>query len=265
MQGGLRELKDPLPYITGFGLAPDGRHLLVAGYRHSRSGGSSREESQFQVWDLDTGERVRRWMAPTNAPLNAGLVAWSPDGRFIATTVFCQMGFDVWEVATGRLVNHLEWKEPRPWVGQAIYDFWNYRRREPHFPYKEFSNSIEALAFSADSQLVVSLTHYRLFLREVSTGREVARREFRRESPRSLALSPDGRTAAAVTHEGRVRLFDVPTLTERAWWTAHEAASESVAFSADGQTLATGAADGTLRLWHLPTLREGLRDLGLDW
>jgi WD40 repeat protein len=265
MQGGIRDLKDPLPYITGFGLAPDGRHLLVAGYRHSRSGGSSPKELQFQVWDLDTGERVRRWLASTNAPSNSGLVKWSPDGQFIATTVFCERGLDVWEVATGRLVKHLEWTEPKPWVGQTIYDFWNYRRREPHFPYREFANAIGALAFTPDSRLVVSMTQKRLFVREAATGRVVAWHEFPRESVNHFALSPDGRTVAAVTHEGRVRLFDVPTLKERAWWTAHEAAGESVAFSADGQTLATGAADGTLRLWHLPTLRAGLEELGVDW
>jgi WD40 repeat protein len=68
----------------------------------------------------------------------------------------------------------------------------------------------------------------------------------------ALAFSRDGKTLAAATFDGRVRLWDPRTGAARgpAWAAAVEPLL-SVSFSLDGSVLATSGSDGTAALWDV--------------
>ncbi|BDM74963.1 hypothetical protein HEK616_84500 (plasmid) [Streptomyces nigrescens] len=71
----------------------------------------------------------------------------------------------------------------------------------------------------------------------------------------SVAFSPDGRTLATGSTDGRARLWDVATGRTRTGLEGHGGEVWSVAFSPDGRTLATGSKDGRARLWDVATGR----------
>ncbi len=78
----------------------------------------------------------------------------------------------------------------------------------------------------------------------------------------SVAVSPDGKTVAAGSLDGQVRLWDVASRQPAGQLHGHRGPVRSVAFSPDASILASGGFDGTVRLWHPATgqpLGEPLR------
>lgn len=71
----------------------------------------------------------------------------------------------------------------------------------------------------------------------------------------SVALSPDGQTAAASVRDNKVILWDIPSGKQLQVLTNHTRPVLSVAFSPDGRLLASGGADNTVQLWDLSSKR----------
>ena len=69
---------------------------------------------------------------------------------------------------------------------------------------------------------------------------------------RSLAVAPDGRTAAGGGHDGLLRIWDLKSGEVRAL-PGHPVIISGVAFSPDSATIATRDNDGMVRLWDAAT------------
>jgi WD40 repeat protein/transcriptional regulator with XRE-family HTH domain len=181
-----------------------------------------------RLWDVATH-------SPTGAPLtghaNGGFVAFSPDGRILATISGGGDGtVRLRDVATHTLIG-------APLTGH--------------------NGPLETLAFSPDGNTLATGNGIDGTVRLWSvTAQHPIGAPLTSDNGgvMSLAFSPDGKTLACGGLDGTVRVWDVATRQLiGAPLTGGTGAVWSAAFSPDGITLATGSDDGTTRLWDVAT------------
>ncbi|MFE7135339.1 hypothetical protein ACFVIM_31215 [Streptomyces sp. NPDC057638] len=202
----------------GTTFTPDGRAVLVARNAPGPAG-TVRRWTEVR----GTGGGARPWPLPS---LAGAVVAFSPDGRYLATS------HGLWvDIRTGRAV--------RRTLGQ---------------------DEVRALAFSADgSRLAVGDRSGRVTVWGASAARRpVVVTEAERTGPVAVvALSPDGRTLAVADSSGALRLWDlspvrpggdgVPRRLTGAPLPVPGGAPLALAFSRDGESLHTVGATAEVR------------------
>lgn len=72
----------------------------------------------------------------------------------------------------------------------------------------------------------------------------------------ALAFSPDGKTLAAASWDGDIRLWDVAARKETKRFTGHDEIVRFLTFSSDGRRLISGGQDGTVRVWDVADGKE---------
>ena len=170
---------------------------------------------------------VRVWDAVTGEELlslergrGARSVAWSPDGKRIATG--SDNGVWVWDAVTGKELLSLE-----------------------------CSRGVKSVSWSPDGRrIVTSSTFDDLRVWDAVTGKELLSLE-RGRGARSVAWSPDGRRIATGSDNG-VWVWDAVTGKELLSLERGRGA-RSVAWSPDGRRIATGSDDGDFWVWDAVT------------
>jgi WD40 repeat protein len=74
------------------------------------------------------------------------------------------------------------------------------------------------------------------------------------KSARAVVVFPDGKQAASVGLDAKIRVWDIAAGKVREW--NAPAPINALAVSPDGMRLLTGHADGAIRLWDLTTQKE---------
>ncbi len=238
-----------------------------------------------QLWDLAT----RRPLGP---PMRGGSIAFSPNEEAPALAIGGLHGtVQLLDLATRRPLGPPLTRHSGPVLSVAfsrdgqtlasggsdgtvqLWDATGLKPKPLRTPLKTGS-SVKSLAFSRDGHtLATGGQDGSLTLWDVASGTRVGRpyQPFYRAgggvggiptfpSVDSVTFSPDGRTLAAVSHDGTLDLFRFAQrkLGEKPNFITKVT---SVAFSPDERTLATGGHDGTLRLWDVASV-EQLEQLG---
>ena len=251
----VEQIEIPLEYPRSVHWSPDGSRVVVAGsglvilnaldrkIQHRLGGDErwaaafSRDGSRLAVLQTENAEiafldpATGQGAAPViRVPPHTLDVAWSPDGRMLATVggEYNSPLFTLWEAGSGKKVHELDYT----------------------------GESLDQVFFTADGQHVMAFggnDRAELLLWDVVTGQQTLTYTTPKSWPESLALSPDGRWLAASANEHHapdLRLWALEDPESVRMLTGHDGNVTSLSFTPDSNWLISGASDGMIRLWN---------------
>ncbi len=183
------------------------------------------------LWDPATGKDIRLLKGPHNEITS---IAFSPDGKHVAATALVHTAVFLWDTASGKRL-----------CDDAGHD----------------GAQVGRLEYSADGRVLTSCcADWTLRQWDAATGRQLRRIELRQPGSHGAALAPDGKSLAAGTWAGNLRICDREGKELRSW-KAHAGKPgatwvTAVAYSPDGKTLASTGSDRAVVLWDPATGHE---------
>ncbi|WP_076784805.1 toll/interleukin-1 receptor domain-containing protein [Parafrankia discariae] len=214
--------------------SPDARWLLACipgRYRDPTPG-----MTKIALWDTagPTGPGLRSSLPAiaVDQPL-WGLLQWSPDGRWLVTSL-------------GSVLKIWDMENPETPAQRAVIE-----SRHPR---------VIDVSWSPDGRwLATGGSNNAVGLWDLSDPAEPVRRGIltdHRKAVRAVSWSPDGRWLASGGDDRTVRLWDLADPAEpvrRAALADHRRSVGTVSWSPDHRLLATGGVDGTVLLWEPPS------------
>jgi len=272
-----RDDVNPLININPDGKASTGDKRLLVG-RHRKPVAFSPdgkilatgvEDGTIKLWDASAGSLVRALRDRHNLDAVTGL-AFSPDGKTLASTSFMGQAVILWDAATGYLlrtmkgqtggINDIAFSSDDVHLASAHWSsaikIWDATRDQEarSLPAKDVVRNV---AFGPDGTYLASAGLDRnVTLWDLAAGQAVRTFQGHTDMIFCIAISSDGRRMASGGDDQSVHVWDVATGKEIHVLKGHTAAVMDVAFSPDGKTLASASNDRTIKLWEADTGRE---------
>jgi serine/threonine protein kinase len=210
-------------------------------------------------------------------------VAWSPDGKHIASYGTLDSSIQVWDAYLGKLaslthshkkepsifatnpqrVDALVWSPDSTKIAAALSNdtvsVWNIDTEvEKHFLVSKLEdvNDTNALAWSPDGSKFAAVSlNTSVQVYSAITGGVLVTFPSLTQAVLTLAWSPDGKYIASGGADGTMQVWSAITGQTSLTYTGHSASVYSVSWSPDSKLIASGGADGTVQVWNAATGR----------
>jgi WD40 repeat protein/serine/threonine protein kinase len=198
--------------------SPDGQILAMAtGFN---------ENGMIRLWDTSTRKELRTFKAFASTCFR---IAFSPDGRVLASVSRVEPHVKLWAVETGQLLGTLTATNQETAVVVFSPD----------------GKRIATLACSAYTTNIPPV----LKVWDAMSHRELFELKGHRFWAAAVDFSPDGKMLATADGEGFVKVWDLEAQREIRTLTGNSGFVMAVRFSPIGRILATGDQHGTIILW----------------
>ncbi len=261
--------------------SPDGKILAGTGIstvERTRTGVIKFYEAETgRLINTLTATQCTRWEESSK---RVSSIAFSPDGRLLASGSADDGTIKLWDVETGQnIATFTEKPQPRSSMlcvvfspdgtklavgsvagikllevptGEHIYT-----RQHIDFGKLEFPASIFSVAFSPDGTKLASASWDGVKLWEVETGQSLTTLRGHTRMVTSVAFSPDGLTCASTSVDG-IQVWEAATGQHITTLAGPPNFGDSLAYSPDGTRLVTGSVDArnaehTIKLWEVET------------
>jgi WD40 repeat protein len=255
--------------------SPDGSILAAGG-----------SDLSLQLWEVASGKLLRQWSWPKGKDPHTDVddIAFTPDGKTLATASFRSHEVLLWDVRTGarlaraphEMVRGVVFTPDGRTLVSAGWDralrWWDVAELRPLdavlLPGQtgkgrvSADERLEALARSPDGRLLATLNLDGRVSVWDARGRTVLHSFQATSGQCNLAFSPDGQWLSAGGYHGDVAVWEARTGQRVLKLAGHPARVVSVAFGPDGRTLLTGADDSTGLVWDLRPGSEAGDDPG---
>jgi WD40 repeat protein len=255
-----------IPCVWCAAFSPDGRTVALA---HQRDG--------ISLWGVADGQLQRHIPEKDNERIVS--VAYSPDGKWLASQSIDQPHASVWDTSTGEL------KRTFALGTKPLEDRGFFVAISPNGRLLASTASTGLNVWRLDSGnrvfvkpcgwskvafspggLLVATAGAGVTVFDSDTGTELAKFELHHDGWLSIAFSPDGRILA-VAHAQRVKLWDIAARRELPGFEGHRGNVTAVAFTPDGKALISAGDDCTALIWDvgglLPPIKKG--DAKVQW
>ena len=249
------------PALHDLAISPDGTKLATSGLDIFNS---------LRVWSLDDG----RMLLEQQLPEGATTLAWSPDGKTLATATNRQPGIVLWDIPSGKRKRTIEFTTSHPefrrldWHPNAHYLVIaaSIGRGDTAFicdlgtgELSELSTNMDDydvldVAWNQDGSQLAS-SHYHGMIKIWKFEEGEASLLFGLPQPGvvpRIAWSPTSPLLAAACHTQQIVIWNVPDQTRIRQFRGHSGWIQDLAWSPQSrQLVSAGTWDRTCRIWEL--------------